>query len=137
MSAVTPLTPKPVDQTSVLRLQGNMARYQWMINDTVFNVNNPGAEKSQVQVKMGQRVALKFVNETPMSHPMHLHGHAFEVVEINGRPLQGAMRDTILVPGNATVTVAFDANNPGLWFVHCHIIWHLEAGMAALVKYEA
>jgi FtsP/CotA-like multicopper oxidase with cupredoxin domain len=137
LSAVTPLTPRAVDQTSVLRLQGNMAKYQWMINDIVFNVNNPGAEKSQVQVKMGQRVALKFVNETPMSHPMHLHGHAFEVVEINGRPLQGAMRDTILVPGNATVTVAFDANNPGLWFVHCHIIWHLEAGMAALVKYEA
>jgi len=137
LSAVTPLTPKAIDQTSVLRLQGNMAKYQWMINDVVFNVNNPEAEKSQVQVKMGQRVALKFVNETPMSHPMHLHGHAFEVIEINGRPLQGAMRDTILVPGNATVTVAFDANNPGLWFVHCHIMWHLEAGMAALVKYEA
>ncbi|MGA7458626.1 MAG: multicopper oxidase family protein [Candidatus Korobacteraceae bacterium] len=137
LSAVTPLTPKAVDQTSVLRLQGNMAKYQWMINDIVFDVNNPGAEKSQAQVKMGQRVALKFVNETPMSHPMHLHGHAFEVIEINGRPLQGAMRDTILVPGNATVTVAFDANNPGLWFLHCHIIWHLEAGMAALVKYEA
>lgn len=137
LSAATPLTPKAVDQTSVLRLQGNMAKYQWMMNDIVFNVNNPGAEKSQVQVKMGQRVALKFVNETPMSHPMHLHGHAFEVIEINGRPLQGAMRDTILVPGNATVTVAFDANNPGLWFVHCHIVWHLEAGMAALMKYEA
>jgi len=137
LSALTPLAPKAVDQTSVLRLQGNMAKYQWMINDVVFDVNNPGAEKSQVQVKMGQRVALKFVNETPMSHPMHLHGHAFEVVEINGRPMQGAMRDTILVPGHATVTVALDANNPGLWFVHCHIIWHLEAGMAALVKYEA
>ena len=137
LSAVTPLATKAVDQTSVLRLQGNMAKYQWMMNNIVFDVNNPGAMKSQVQVKMGQRVALKFVNDTPMSHPMHLHGHSFEVVEINGRPLQGPMRDTILVPGNATVTVAFDANNPGLWFVHCHIMWHLEAGMAALVKYEA
>ena len=137
LSAVTPLATKAVDQTSVLRLQGNMAKYEWMMNDVVFDVNNPGAMKSQVQVKMGQRVALKFVNETPMSHPMHLHGHSFEVIEINGRSLQGAMRDTILVPGNANVTVAFDANNPGLWFVHCHIMWHLEAGMAALVKYEA
>jgi FtsP/CotA-like multicopper oxidase with cupredoxin domain len=137
LSAVTPLAPKAVDQTSVLRLQGNMAKYQWMMNDVVFDVNNPGVMKSQVQVKMGQRVALKFVNETPMSHPMHLHGHSFEVVDINGRPLQGAMRDTVLVPGSSTVTVAFDANNPGLWFVHCHIMWHLEAGMAALVKYEA
>ena len=137
LSAVTPLTPKPFDQTSVLRLQGNMSKYQWMMNDVVFDVNNPGTMKSQTQVKMGQRVALKFVNETPMSHPMHLHGHSFQVVEINGRPLQGAMRDTILVPVNGAVVVAFDANNPGLWFVHCHIMWHLEAGMAALVKYEA
>lgn len=137
MSAVTPLTPKSIDQVSVLRLQGNMAKYQWMMNDVVFDVNNPGAMKPQVRVKMGQRVALKFVNETPMSHPMHLHGHSFEVIAINDRSLQGAMRDTILVPGNATVTVAFDANNPGLWFVHCHIMWHLEAGMAALLKYEA
>jgi len=137
LSPVTPLTPKTPDQTSVLSLQGNMAKYVWMMNGVAFDVNNPGAEKSQVQVKMGQRVALKFVNETPMSHPMHLHGHTFQVVEINGRPLQGPLRDTVLVPGNATVTVVFDANNPGLWFVHCHIMWHLEAGMAALLKYEA
>ena len=137
LTALTPLSPKAPDQTSVLRLQGNMAKYVWMMNDVAFDVNNPGAEKSQVQVKMGQRVALKFVNETPMSHPMHLHGHTFQVVEINGRSLQGPLRDTVLVPGNATVTVAFDANNPGLWFVHCHIMWHLEAGMAALLKYQA
>jgi len=137
LSAVIPLTPKALDQTAVLRLQGNMAKYQWMMNNVVFDVANPGSEKSQVQVKMGQRVALKFVNETPMSHPMHLHGHTFQVVDINGRAFQGPLRDTVLVPGNATVTVAFDANNPGLWFVHCHIMWHLEAGMAALLKYEA
>ena len=137
LSPVTPLTPKTPDQTSVLSLQGNMAKYVWMMNGVAFDVNNPGAEKSQVQVKIGQRVALKFVNETPMSHPMHLHGHTFQVVEINGRPLQGPLRDTVLVPGKATVTVVFDANNPGLWFVHCHIMWHLEAGMAALLKYEA
>ena len=137
LSPVTPLTPKTPDQTSVLSLQGNMAKYVWMMNGVAFDVNNPGAEKSQVQVKIGQRVALKFVNETPMSHPMHLHGHTFQVVEINGRPLQGPLRDTVLVPGNATVTVVFDTNNPGLWFVHCHIMWHLEAGMAALLKYEA
>jgi FtsP/CotA-like multicopper oxidase with cupredoxin domain len=137
LSAVTPLPPKAPDQTSILSLQGNMAKYVWMMNNVAFDVANPGAEKSQVQVKMGQRVALKFVNETPMSHPMHLHGHTFQVVEINGRAFQGPLRDTVLVPGNATVTVAFDANNPGLWFVHCHIMWHLEAGMAALLKYEA
>jgi FtsP/CotA-like multicopper oxidase with cupredoxin domain len=137
LSAVNPLSLRPVDQTAVLRLQGNMAKYVWMMNDVAFDVDDPGKEKAQVLVKPGQRVALKFVNETPMSHPMHLHGHAFEVVEINGSPLQGAVRDTVLVPGGGTVTAAFDADNPGLWFVHCHVLWHLAAGMAALLQYEA
>ena len=137
LTAVNPLKAKPADQTSVLRLQGNMSRYEWLINDVAFNVANPGSEKPQVRVKEGQRVALKFVNETPMSHPMHLHGHSFEVVAINDRRFAGAIRDTILVPGKTSVTVEFDANNPGLWYVHCHILWHLDAGMAALVQYEA
>jgi len=135
--ATNPLKAKPPDQVSVLRLQGNMARYEWLINDVAFNVTNPGSEKAQVRVKPGQRVALKFVNETPMSHPMHLHGHSFQVVAINDRRIGGALRDTVLVPGNTSVTVEFDANNPGLWYVHCHILWHLEAGMATLVQYDA
>jgi len=137
LSAVQPLADKPLSQTSILRLGGNMARYEWMINDAAFDVANPGTQKAQVRVKQGQRVALKFVNETPMSHPMHLHGHSFQVIAINDRPLSGALRDTVLVPGKTSVTVAFDANNPGLWFVHCHVLWHLEAGMATLVEYEA
>jgi FtsP/CotA-like multicopper oxidase with cupredoxin domain len=135
--AANPLTPRPPDVTSVLRLQGDMSRYVWMINDQAFDVQNPGTQKPQVRVKQGQRVALKFVNETPMSHPMHLHGHSFQVVAIDDVPINGALRDTVLVPGKTSVTVAFDANNPGLWFVHCHVLWHLEAGMATLVEYEA
>ena len=137
LPTTNPLKPQPADTASVLRLQGNMARYDWLINGIVFDVNNPGSEKPQVRVKPGQRVSLKFVNETPMSHPMHLHGHSFQVVAINERAFSGALRDTVLVPGRTSVTVEFDANNPGLWFVHCHVLWHLEAGMAALVQYDA
>jgi FtsP/CotA-like multicopper oxidase with cupredoxin domain len=59
------------------------------------------------------------------------------VTEINGTPLNGALRDTILVPGKTSVTVVFDANNPGSWYLHCHVLWHLAAGMATLVQYEA
>ena len=114
-----------------------MSRYEWLINGIAFDVANPASEKAQVKVKSGQRVALKFVNETPMSHPMHLHGHSFQVVAINDRRFSGALRDTVLVPGLTNVTVEFDANNPGLWYVHCHILWHLDAGMATLVEYEA
>jgi FtsP/CotA-like multicopper oxidase with cupredoxin domain len=135
--AASPLAPKPIDQSFDLRLQGDMARYAWPINGIVFDTANPGSQKAQVRVKPGQRVALKFINETGMSHPMHLHGHSFQVIEINGKPLQGALRDTVLVPPRASVTVAFDANNPGTWYVHCHILWHLAAGMATLVQYEA
>jgi FtsP/CotA-like multicopper oxidase with cupredoxin domain len=135
--AARPLKDKAADQAAVLRLQGNMSRYEWLINGQAFDVNNPGSQQPQVRVKSGQRVGLKFINETPMSHPMHLHGHSFQVVAINDRRLNGALRDTVLVPGRNSVTVEFDANNPGLWFVHCHVLWHLEAGMAALVQYEA
>ena len=137
LAAAKPLKNKVADQVAVLRLQGNMSRYEWLINGQAFDVNNPGSQQPQVRVRPGQRVGLKFVNETPMSHPMHLHGHSFQVVAINDRRFSGALRDTVLVPGRNSVTVEFDADNPGLWFVHCHVLWHLEAGMAALVQYEA
>lgn len=135
--AADPLTAKPIDQSFDLRLEGNMTQYEWTINGIVFDVANPRTQKPQVRVKQGQRVALKFINETGMSHPMHLHGHSFQVIEIDGKPLNGALRDTVLVPGKKSVTVAFDADNPGTWYVHCHVLWHLAAGMATLVQYEA
>jgi FtsP/CotA-like multicopper oxidase with cupredoxin domain len=135
--AADPLIAKAVDQVHVLRLQGDMARYAWLINGESFDVSNPGTQTPQVRVKPGQRVALKFVNDTGMSHPMHLHGHSFQVIDINGRALNGALRDTVLVTPGTSVTVAFDANNPGLWYLHCHVLWHLAAGMATLVQYDA
>jgi FtsP/CotA-like multicopper oxidase with cupredoxin domain len=137
LAAAAPLTTKPVDSVHELRLQGDMARYAWLINGQSFDVSNPGTQTPQVKVKAGQRVALKFVNDTGMSHPMHLHGHSFQVIDINGRALNGALRDTVLVTPRTSVTVVFDANNPGLWYVHCHVLWHLAAGMATLVQYEA
>ena len=136
LAATAPLAEKPVDRSYELRLTGNMMRYEWSINGVVFDVNHPGAEQAQVRVKLGERVALKFVNGTPMAHPMHLHGHSFQVVEVNGQAIQGALRDTVLLPGRSTVTVVFDANNPGIWYVHCHVLWHLAAGMATPVQYD-
>ena len=128
--------PKPIDRSFELRLGGNMAKYEWPINGVVLDIKNPKSAKPAIVVKSGQRAAVKFVNETGMAHPMHLHGHSFQVIEINGTPLKGALRDTVLVPARSSVTVAFDANNPGSWYLHCHILWHLAAGMAVLVQYE-
>ncbi len=128
LMAANPLASKPIDRSFDLRLGGDMARYDWTINGIIFDVADPRNQKALVQVKSGQRVALKFINETGMSHPMHLHGHSFQVIDINGKSLNGALRDTVLVPPKSSVTVAFDANNPGIWYVHCHVLWHLAAG---------
>lgn len=72
-----------------------------------------------------------------MAHPMHLHGHVFEVTEINGKKIKGAMRDTVLVPANGEVKIQFDANNPGNWMIHCHVLYHAEGGMMTILNYES
>jgi FtsP/CotA-like multicopper oxidase with cupredoxin domain len=70
-----------------------------------------------------------------MPHPMHLHGHVFQVVEIDGHRFPGAMRDTVLVPPAKRVVVEFDADNPGTWAFHCHLLYHMDAGMFQTVHY--
>jgi FtsP/CotA-like multicopper oxidase with cupredoxin domain len=86
-------------------------------------------------VAPGQRVAIDMINQSMMAHPMHLHGHAFQVVALNGTPLVGAVRDTVLVPPMGSVRVVFDANNPGRWAFHCHNLYHMMTGMMTEVRY--
>jgi FtsP/CotA-like multicopper oxidase with cupredoxin domain len=88
-------------------------------------------------VSAGERVELVLHNMSMMTHPMHLHGHSFQVVAIDGKRFAGALRDTVLVPPMKTVTVAFDAGNPGRWAFHCHNLYHMEAGMMTEVRYQA
>jgi FtsP/CotA-like multicopper oxidase with cupredoxin domain len=88
-------------------------------------------------VRAGDRVEVTMTNQSMMGHPMHLHGHHFQVVAIDGRRLNGAMRDTVWVPPMRTVSVAFDANNPGRWAFHCHHLYHMASGMMTTLAYEA
>ena len=99
-----PLVPRKADRVHTLNLTGEMAGYVWSINNVVWNKDVP-----PLPVAKGERVELVFVNRTPMPHPMHLHGHEFQVVEIDGKRFPGAMRDTILIPPGRRVVVAFDA----------------------------
>jgi FtsP/CotA-like multicopper oxidase with cupredoxin domain len=124
------LAEKPVDRTLQCILGGNMASYDWTINGHAY------PNRDSLDVKEGERVEILFRNDTNMSHPMHLHGHDFQVVEIDGKPLNGALRDTLLVPPRSVIKVHFDANNPGLWAFHCHILYHLATGMFTVLKYE-
>ena len=77
----------------------------------------------------GERVEIDLTNNTSMAHPMHLHGHDFEVQKVDGEKISGALRDTIVVPPGSKITVAFEADNPGIWAFHCHLIYHLVSGM--------
>jgi FtsP/CotA-like multicopper oxidase with cupredoxin domain len=130
LRAQKPLAPRKADRIHTLNLTGEMSGYVWPINNVVWNKDTP-----PLAVTEGERVELVFVNETPMPHPMHLHGHEFQVVEIDGERFRGAVRDTILVPPGRQVVVAFDANNPGWWALHCHLLYHLEAGMFTTIRY--
>jgi FtsP/CotA-like multicopper oxidase with cupredoxin domain len=130
LRAAEPLPPRKVDRTHVLNLTGEMAGYIWSINNVAWTPQTP-----PLPIAAGERVQLVFVNKTMMSHPMHLHGHPFQVVEIDGQPLSGALRDTVLVPPSARVAVVFDANNPGYWALHCHLLYHLDAGMFTTLRY--
>jgi FtsP/CotA-like multicopper oxidase with cupredoxin domain len=67
---------------------------------------------------------------------MHFHGHVFQVKSMDGVALDGAMRDTVLVMPNSTLAIQFDADNPGVWPLHCHILYHLDAGMFTVVRYS-
>ncbi|WOJ89650.1 multicopper oxidase domain-containing protein [Methylocapsa polymorpha] len=130
LRAAEPLKAREADRSHTLNLTGEMAGYRWSINGVEWTEETP-----PLPVAEGERVELIFVNKTAMPHPMHLHGHVFQVVAINGNRFAGAMRDSLLVPPETSVTVAFDANNPGWWAVHCHLLYHLAAGMFTTIRY--
>lgn len=130
LRAAKPLEARAADRVHTLNLTGDMATYSWSLNNVVWNPSVPS-----LPIAKGERVELVLVNKTPMPHPMHLHGHEFQVVEIDGKRFPGAVRDTIMVTPGRRVVVAFDANNPGWWAFHCHLLYHLDAGMFTTFRY--
>jgi len=79
----------------------------------------------------GESVRIEFLNTTPHVHPMHLHGHTFKVLSSSRLPRPVHWADTVLVMPNERVQIAFVADNPGNWMLHCHIIEHQDTGMMA------
>src|SRR5262245_60192163 len=131
LRALSPPSNRSIDRTLPAALGGNMATYVWTINDAAYPNNN------SLNIKSGERVGIAFTNSTSMGHPMHLHGHDFQVVEIDGEKVSGALRDTLTVPPGSKMTVAFDADNVGVWPMHCHLLYHLDTGMFTVVKYDS
>jgi FtsP/CotA-like multicopper oxidase with cupredoxin domain len=127
--AAEPLAERAYDRRLATDLTGSMMPYAWSLDGRGF------ADRVPLEVREGERVELTFVNRTMMSHPMHLHGHHFQIVGLGSAPLKGAMRDTVLVPAMGSVTIAFDADNPGDWPLHCHNLYHMAAGMMTSLRY--
>jgi FtsP/CotA-like multicopper oxidase with cupredoxin domain len=123
LRATNPLVTRSADRRFMLHLTGDMATYRWGL----MGADNLGA-------KPGERVEISLMNMSVMAHPMHLHGHEFQVVAIDERPFSGAMRDTLLVPPMRTITIAFDAGQPGDWAFHCHHLYHMMSGMMTFFR---
>lgn len=120
------LTPQPDTRQPtkelVIRLGGNMERYIWTMNGKKYNEAEP------LQVKYGERIRLKFINDSMMAHPMHLHG-MFVQLE-NGQSIQNLPnKHTLIVPPGKTVTALLTADELGEWAIHCHLLYHMSAGM--------
>lgn len=120
------LTPQPdtraPERELVIRLGGNMERYIWTINGKKFSEAEP------LQVKYGERIRLKFVNDSMMAHPMHLHGMFMQLE--NGQQAENLPnKHTLIVPPGKTVTALLTADALGEWAIHCHLLYHMSAGM--------
>lgn len=106
----------------VIRLGGTMERYIWTINGKKFSDAEP------LKVKYGERIRIKFINDSMMAHPMHLHGMFMQLE--NGQPaVDMPNKHTIVVPPAKTVTALLTADELGEWAIHCHLLYHMSAGM--------
>lgn len=110
-----------------LRFGGSMNRYIWTINGEQF--------PAPIKLKFGERVRLKFVNETMMAHPVHLHGMFMQLE--NGREMKWLPnKHTIILPPAQTATALLTADEEGEWAFHCHLLYHMASGMMTNVAVE-
>jgi FtsP/CotA-like multicopper oxidase with cupredoxin domain len=101
----------------------------WLVNGKEY------PHEGEFVFRQGRRYRLVFHNRTDDSHPLHLHRHRFELVELNGKPTAGIHKDTVIVPAYGRATVDLVADHPGLTLFHCHMQQHMDFGFMALFRY--
>ncbi|MEZ5117505.1 MAG: multicopper oxidase family protein [Candidatus Nanopelagicales bacterium] len=122
------LEPREPDSVQDVVLSGGMRDYVWTINGRTY------AETVPLTVESGQAARLRIRNMSMMPHPLHVHGHTFQLGPAGGR---GPRKDTVLVPAMGGIDVDLVADNPGRWMVHCHNGYHVEVGMMTRLDYVA
>ena len=109
-------------------LTGNMNRYVWSMDNLVFS------ETDKILIKKGEIVRITLYNNSMMRHPMHLHGHDFRI--LNGQGDYAPLKNVLDIMPMETNVIEFAANADGDWFFHCHILYHMMAGMNRVFSYE-
>ncbi|MEZ4876417.1 MAG: multicopper oxidase domain-containing protein [Flavobacterium sp.] len=109
-------------------LTGNMNRYVWSMDNVVLS------ETDKILIKKGENVRITLYNNSMMRHPMHLHGHDFRV--LNGQGEFAPLKNVLDIMPMETDVIEFEANADGDWFFHCHILYHMMAGMNRVFSYE-
>jgi CopA family copper-resistance protein len=124
------LTPNRDTRTPTRRidihLTGNMERFMWSLDGEQLSEN-----PEPYRFARNERVRLRLINDTMMTHPMHLHGHFFEIV--NGHGASQPMKHTVKVMPGGFVDLDLTADAPGDWAFHCHLLYHMHAGMMRVV----
>ena len=122
-------TAKP-DRNFELTLTGGMGSDEWKINGRTYPTTEP------LNIRQGERIRVKLFNMSMEDHPMHLHGHSFQLVAIGDRPVAGPSKDTLTLGHMDSFDIEFVAANPGRWLFHCHNLEHMMGGMMAELRYQ-
>ena len=111
-----------------IHLTGNMERYMWSFDGKKFTA----VSDDPIRFAYNERVRVKLVNDTMMAHPIHLHGHFFELV--NGAPAdRQPQKHTVIVQPGGSATFDLTADEEGDWAFHCHLLYHMHSGMFQIV----
>ena len=119
----------------MMGMMGGMGDAPWSINGTSMTGDGQADMPPLLILKRGRSYILTLRNETAWWHPMHLHGHSFLVASRNGKPNpRREWSDTVLIPPKQSVDIAFVADNPGNWMLHCHVMDHQMAGLMTVLR---
>jgi CopA family copper-resistance protein len=109
-----------------IHLTGNMERFMWSLDGEKLS-----ERPEPYRFALGERVRLRLINDTMMTHPMHVHGHFFELV--NGHGSHQPLKHTVRVMPGGYVDLDMTADAPGDWAFHCHLLYHMHAGMMRVI----
>ncbi len=124
----SPIRLRPPERHLEIHLSGNMERYMWSFDGQKFSA----VTDDPIRFGFDERVRVTLVNDTMMAHPIHLHGHFFELV--NGADdAHQPLKHTLIVQPGSKATFDLTANEPGDWAFHCHLLFHMHAGMMQVV----